>query len=1089
MITNTQGDFQDNAGTGLTNPQLLHTVLTTPGIKSREPPQKLHGKTKISSSGASQRRNTQQLRSDCSDDELDDEEDFDLDEDDEEEDEDMDDGNRNGYLLQGSADKKKNMSFTGCFTCRKRKVLCDKTRPRCIRCTKSKFQCDGFDIKLRWRSSIKFNTYGEIISNPKNSKLLDSNNQEPTFQRRKIKYLHYKEEYQYYDEMDNELTQLNKVLKENKEKLDNNQTWVIKKFGVMWGKNDLREKFLKKFEKKERKRTFNGNIDDSKPKKLSRKHSQEAQNLSLNKHNLLDADQGMESAAQQKLLDDSLNFNFHFNNPLGTEWISEELREDAIISATAVASSQVNSFLSSFKNMYPSASTDYLQGIQNQLQQTNTSLLPSFSPFVSNTPVPINNETIQGPNQNNDTEFVSRNMGPSIQEYNQHRNQNTVNSKNNNSSSFDFALDEQHIQNNLSTTKTSLGNDNNNNNSSSINNNNNINNINNNNNSSSNIFSILFHTNDNASMQNSQSQLNIPFQNSVTQKPPNSSTQNITNKIVPFGNSIAIQAPSTEAEMPSVVLKIVPSEIPEEVRQEMCAYSQQSEDNLLKDIPTTGLMTTGFLRFLLNYYLEKVANMMTVIPLPNNPWKHIYLPRALKGLGDLVGLGYTSNSRNCLLNALMAVSCFNIQSEFPKESTTKAFFLQLGIKFRAQAVSFLDSCLNSTVEQEKYKDVLTALLSMNTIDVIWGTMGDCSRHLDICEAFILKRIQERPKISEKAKSLHKVFSFLRLIQNSTALENITADEIAITDDSLKTGNEPSRRASVPATAMDRMSRLQSINHMNPKSHQLIKTYSSNTTQSPKNDRLSSCGSTPTNSVSTNGPITPTPLFQDFKTALYSNTANSTDTRHKPINYDIDDMYGLPNSLVLLFSDCVNLVRHKIYYEANPDVAIPQTFEQLCKDFEKKLFKWRSEWTFFKPDAPQEFLDDIVEALYYHQNIFYNAIIIYYFTIVRNVNCSILEKYCALVLESCVLLLRSIKDKKVPIVPVIWGAFIGGCAATEEKQHQYKQWFQDLADSNKFSKYWLSRQIMMDVFRRRDNGENNDNWVSVVKEWGVNIMLS
>lgn len=47
-----------------------------------------------------------------------------------------------------SSQRKK--TFTGCWTCRNRKVKCDLGRPQCNRCLKSKIKCEGYDIKLRW---------------------------------------------------------------------------------------------------------------------------------------------------------------------------------------------------------------------------------------------------------------------------------------------------------------------------------------------------------------------------------------------------------------------------------------------------------------------------------------------------------------------------------------------------------------------------------------------------------------------------------------------------------------------------------------------------------------------------------------------------------------------------------------------------------------------------------------------------------------------------------------------------------------------------------------------------------------------------
>ncbi|TVY22243.1 Arginine metabolism regulation protein II [Lachnellula hyalina] len=45
---------------------------------------------------------------------------------------------------------KRTKTFTGCWTCRSRRVKCDATRPVCQRCIKSKLCCAGYRIRLVW---------------------------------------------------------------------------------------------------------------------------------------------------------------------------------------------------------------------------------------------------------------------------------------------------------------------------------------------------------------------------------------------------------------------------------------------------------------------------------------------------------------------------------------------------------------------------------------------------------------------------------------------------------------------------------------------------------------------------------------------------------------------------------------------------------------------------------------------------------------------------------------------------------------------------------------------------------------------------
>lgn len=45
---------------------------------------------------------------------------------------------------------RRSRTFTGCWTCRKRKVLCDESKPECVACQSQGLRCDGYASKLIW---------------------------------------------------------------------------------------------------------------------------------------------------------------------------------------------------------------------------------------------------------------------------------------------------------------------------------------------------------------------------------------------------------------------------------------------------------------------------------------------------------------------------------------------------------------------------------------------------------------------------------------------------------------------------------------------------------------------------------------------------------------------------------------------------------------------------------------------------------------------------------------------------------------------------------------------------------------------------
>ncbi|KZL63572.1 arginine metabolism regulation protein ii [Colletotrichum incanum] len=49
-----------------------------------------------------------------------------------------------------TAGRKRQKTFTGCWTCRQRHVKCDEQRPRCKRCSTGNFACQGYGTRLTW---------------------------------------------------------------------------------------------------------------------------------------------------------------------------------------------------------------------------------------------------------------------------------------------------------------------------------------------------------------------------------------------------------------------------------------------------------------------------------------------------------------------------------------------------------------------------------------------------------------------------------------------------------------------------------------------------------------------------------------------------------------------------------------------------------------------------------------------------------------------------------------------------------------------------------------------------------------------------
>ncbi|ODQ67532.1 hypothetical protein NADFUDRAFT_81985, partial [Nadsonia fulvescens var. elongata DSM 6958] len=132
-------------------------------------------------------------------------------------------------------------TFTGCWTCRARKIRCDLRQPSCLRCEIANVVCEGYSIKLRWScgaSSLSPSSYSRSKNGEKVVKVaraMDNqpNEDEEVFSRRSVNFVEYPPEMRFesYNDMDATLAKLNAPTFKRE-----NETIVLGPFGVFQGK-------------------------------------------------------------------------------------------------------------------------------------------------------------------------------------------------------------------------------------------------------------------------------------------------------------------------------------------------------------------------------------------------------------------------------------------------------------------------------------------------------------------------------------------------------------------------------------------------------------------------------------------------------------------------------------------------------------------------------------------------------------------------------------------------------------------------------------------------------------------------------------
>lgn len=863
---------------------------------------------------------------------------------------------------------KRTKTFTGCYTCRRRKVSCDGARPTCMRCRKSRYVCEGYDIKLNWSQPVQYDKYAQALpTKPYNHDPSEVN------QRRQIDFVRYsgRDEYHYYSEMNNDLNQLHRADVPN----PRSPTIIKGHFGVFRGATSKKRHVRRPGVRRKSSTT------DITP----------SNSLSLPSRNAYYPSTPAIAAA-----------GFESQEKIGNEWLSNELLDAALLTASAINGD--THFLDMFK-------TDDLVSVTSLDQ-------PALKPAEEDT--------------DNMLHLLFQGQKPK---------------------------ESQQLQ----------------------------------------------------QQQQQQSQLQLqpqPYQQ-VQETLFSRTDKQISN------NTLQINA-GNGANMPKTIM---------EVLETMPLPKSLAIDKF--GIPTTSLNVLPTTRYLLNYYIEDVADMMTVIPLPKNPWKFIYFPRAIMAVGELASLGKTSSARNALVNALLAVSAFNLQSKFERGSDEMKFYVNLGIQLRQQATNFLSECLQEDILNQKYKDVLVAVLSMVTIDVAWGTMSACKIHLDHCEKIIEKKMSVKKRLSPKAVILHRIFSCLKLIQDSTCIDNISKDDIFLTEKNYRrflTGAEPTPEQiedffDTHFRDMFRGSRLRQLLAENARNEtskgRIFGAFAEVTSpeaaakKGTYNESIADNGKVRIEyivNVDDEAPKTVKsddgiPAFIDITRASFLPSKNKLDDKM----VSSDAIWGLPNSLILMFSEVVHLTKFKRYHSENK-LPVPSFFDELALQLEFKLLTWKLEWKLTEEDDAknpkknnednsdgevQQFISPRHEGIYHHVMSFYYGLMIYFYRFVEDVDPLYLQDRIEKVLHH----LNAIQDilEQHPetsyIIPLFWQGFIAGSEAiTIYLQNGFNIWGQHIARTGVGS-YWNSRQIMLEIWRRKNHNVKNSSWVDVLRDWKTNVMLT
>ncbi|KAE8350312.1 fungal-specific transcription factor domain-containing protein [Aspergillus coremiiformis] len=187
--------------------------------------------------------------------------------------------------------------------------------------------------------------------------------------------------------------------------------------------------------------------------------------------------------------------------------------------------------------------------------------------------------------------------------------------------------------------------------------------------------------------------------------------------------------------------------------QSLVAIGSSCEISMYPDVDDAELMDN---------YLHVVADLLQPIRHTQNPYRSIYVPRAMEA-GLVVGAtGSALHGGRALFHALLAVSAFHLHRNRPHIPR----YERLGRLHRFKAVECLQRSLAGGENTKDHDTTMAAMLSMVSIDLMEGGMTDFWIHLKGCDTLRLSMQSDRLRYPGDVQLLTNC-SFMSLLSQST----------------------------------------------------------------------------------------------------------------------------------------------------------------------------------------------------------------------------------------------------------------------------------------------------------------------------------
>ncbi|CAG7935792.1 unnamed protein product [Penicillium salamii] len=484
--------------------------------------------------------------------------------------------------------------------------------------------------------------------------------------------------------------------------------------------------------------------------------------------------------------------------------------------------------------------------------------------------------------------------------------------------------------------------------------------------------------------------------------------------------------------------------------QDTLAEPGNTEIDALKDAPC-----------LLKHFQDIVIPHIMAIPCrQKSPWKILNVPAAVVTYSDTTFLGTEkiTHARMANLYGLLACSAIHLVLN-PSASSSKPpeYWWQVASHAYQEAKDHMQTSLNTETQglkKAKYKDQLMAACILIQYTIMSGQQQHARCFMIDAERLLRLRGLSKTKISKKARLLHHVYTWLRIVGEST----FVLHDYNISSSSLEALGSRIRPRALP-------SRIEpEVSEPNPRLDDFLRLEPQNSDSDLNIDEP-----------------------KDTAAALHD--IHLQDSRSYPETL-YKQIYGIPETWLSLMSQTTRLANvletFCVAREAGKNVNLRawETLQRRSMRLENMICSFslgRTRAGVLELHADSKSHGHMVEALN-------AALVIFFYKRIRNTHPAALQGHVDSViaaLEAC----SATRTEHDPTGPgTAWPLFIAGCEAISNTRRQAITGLLDRASAVcGFAAFSTARNIITEVWRRQDEhmtanrGESMPSWVDAVQQ--------